>query len=339
MASIDPALLARFFNNQCSADEQRQVMDWLDTEEGRSWLAASIQEDLEQAAGDDAQAYPRTSRSGEIYQRILATTGAQDTPAPSKWRWLSGSRGVTALKAAAVLTGVIALSFAAWKLYTHGSSEVTYTTAYGEIRTITLPDQSVVTLNGNSTLKYSRYWSKKNDREIWIRGEAFFDVKPAPQHRFVVHTSRHINVEVLGTSFNVLDRETRMQVVLNSGKVRLSGGAAAIKQPIVMQPGELVEFKEKTATYQQQQVNAAQYASWKTHRLEFHNADLQAVAQVLQETYGLTVTIKDTTLLHQQFSGTVPSGSADILLDGLSQLFDLKISRKDATVNIEKNRQ
>ena len=106
-----------------------------------------------------------------------------------------------------------------------------------------------------------------------------------------------------------------------------------------MQPGELVEFREKVNTYQKQQINTAQYASWKNHKLQFSNADLKEVAQVLKETYGLTVTIKDTSLLHQQFSGTVPSGSANILLDGLSQLFDLKINRKDATVDIEKNRQ
>lgn len=334
MTPIDPALLTRFFNNQCTADEHRQVMEWLDTAEGRAWLSSSMQQDLEQGEG---HILPRTERSEEVYQRILATTGMLDT-AP-RWQWFRRSRGITVLKAAAVVAGVIALSFAAWKLFHQNNNAITYSTAYGEIRTITLPDQSVVTLNGNSTLQYSKHWRKTADREIWIQGEAFFDVKPAPQQRFVVHTSRQINVEVLGTSFNVLDRETRMQVVLNTGKVRLSGRTAAIKTPIIMQPGQLVEFKERTGTYQQQQVNTEQYASWKGHKLQFHNADLKEVAQVLQETYGLTVTITDTTLLHQQFSGTVPSGSADVLLDGLSQLFDLKINRKDATVNIEKNRQ
>lgn len=335
MTPIDPALLTKFFNGQCTEDEHRQVMEWLDTAEGRAWLASSIQTDLEQGEG---HTLPRTERSEEIYQRILATTGMQDTAAP-RWQWFRRSRGVAVLKAAAVVAGVIALSFAAWKLFLQNNNAVIYSTAYGEVRTITLPDQSVVTLNGNSTLQYSKHWNRTDDREIWIQGEAFFDVKPAPQQRFVVHTSRKINVEVLGTSFNVLDRETRMQVVLSSGKVRLSGRTAAIKAPIVMQPGQLVEFKERTGTYQQQHVNTEQYASWKSHKLQFHNADLKEVAQVLQESYGLTVTIADTTLLHQQFSGTVPSGSADVLLDGLSQLFDLKINRKDATVNIEKNRQ
>ncbi len=57
-------------------------------------------------------------------------------------------------------------------------------------------------------------------REVWIEGEAFFSVKPSSVPRaFLVHTASNMNVEVLGTTFNVVDRHGRMQVVLNSGKV------------------------------------------------------------------------------------------------------------------------
>ncbi|KAA2241781.1 DUF4974 domain-containing protein [Chitinophaga agrisoli] len=331
MRSIDPALLAKFFQHQCTPAEYRQVLDWLATEEGRAYLAASLQEDLEQP--DTAAA--RTPHSEEIYQRILATTQElelQQYALRPRRRWLS-----MPLKAAAVVTGAIAFCIGAWQLHLR-SNTVTYTTAYGEVRAVTLPDQSVVTLNGNSTLKYNKHWGAGNNREIWIEGEAFFDVKPVAHQRFLVHTTHRINVEVLGTTFNVLDREDRMQVVLNTGKVRLSSSHAAVMaQPVVMQPGDLVEYKEQTSHYEKKNINAAQYASWKNHKLEFHNTDLGEVTRILQETYGIQVIVKDTSLLHQQFSGTVPSQNADMLLEGLSQLFDLKITRQETTVNIEKN--
>ncbi len=330
MRSIDPALLAKFFAHQCTPAEYRQVLEWLATEEGRAYLAASLQEDLEQPDPDA----PRTPHSAEIYQRILATTQElelQQYQLEPKRRWLS-----MPLKAAAVFTGAIACCFGAWQLYLH-SNTVMLKTGYGEVRTVTLPDNSVVTLNGNSSLKYNKHWGASKDRELWIEGEAFFDVKPVAHQPFLVHTTHHINVEVLGTTFNVLDREDRMQVVLNTGKVRLSSNRAVMAQPVVMQPGDLVEYKEKTPAYVKKNINAAQYASWKNHKLEFHNTDLGAVTRILQETYGIQVIVKDTSLLHQQFSGTVPSQNADMLLEGLSQLFDLKITRQDATVNIEKN--
>jgi ferric-dicitrate binding protein FerR (iron transport regulator) len=332
MHEMDPALLDKFFNNRCTAEEHRQVLEWLNTDEGRRYLLNAVQRDLEK--GDAQQELAQTSRSEALFQRILTTAQQQEIPLRRRRRW----QGYALLKAAAVITGVVALSLAAWKMYLQNRL-VTYKTAYGEVRTLTLPDQSVVTLNGNSTLQYRRYWNTAKDREIWVQGEAFFDVKPAARKRFLVHTSHHINVEVLGTTFNVLDREGRTQVVLNSGKVRLSSSSRAIPAPIIMQPGELIEVKANTLSYHKKHINAAAYASWKNHRLEFNNTELVQVAQVLHETYGITVIIKDSTLLHQQFSGTVPSENANMLLDGLSQLFDLKITRQNATVNIEKNHQ
>jgi len=331
MHEMDPALLAKFFNNQCTPEEYQQVLEWLDTDEGRQYLSAAIRDDLENGSLQPELA--RTQRSEELFQRILHTTQQTDITT-RRQRW----RGWAPLKAAAVITGVAALSFAAWKMYQQNSL-VKYQTAYGEVRSFTLPDQSVVTLNGNSSLQYHRYWNSAKAREIWIRGEAFFDVKPAAQKRFLVHTAHQINVEVLGTTFNVLDRESRTQVVLNTGKVRLSGSSKALPAPIEMQPGELVEVNTNARSLVKRHINAAAYASWKSHKLQFNNADLAQVAQVLQETYGITVIIKDSTLLHQQFSGTVPSQNANMLLEGLSQLFDLKITRQNATVNIEKNQQ
>ena len=331
MHEMDPALLAKFFNNQCTPEEYQQVLEWLDTDEGRQYLSAAIREDLENGSLQPELA--RTHRSEELFQRIQHTTQQMDA-IPPRQRW----RGWAPLKAAAVITGVAVLSFAAWKMYQQNSL-VKYQTAYGEVRTFTLPDQSVVTLNGNSSLQYRRYWNRAKAREIWIKGEAFFDVKPAAQKRFLVHTAHQINVEVLGTTFNVLDREGRTQVVLNTGKVRLSGSSKALPAPIEMRPGELVEVNTNARSLVKKHINAAAYASWKNHKLQFSNADLAQVAQVLQETYGITVIIKDSTLLHQQFSGTVPSQNANMLLEGLSQLFDLKITRQNATVNIEKNRQ
>ncbi|HZB14371.1 MAG TPA: FecR domain-containing protein, partial [Chryseolinea sp.] len=76
-------------------------------------------------------------------------------------------------------------------------------TKYGERRTIVLPDESTVVLNGNSKLKYSKNWSAEQVREVWIDGEGFFAVQHTKSHqKFVVHTGEGLSVEVLGTKFN-----------------------------------------------------------------------------------------------------------------------------------------
>ena len=55
-------------------------------------------------------------------------------------------------------------------------NEVEVVTNFGELKTITLPDGSVVKLNSNSKLRYDENWSGVEEREIWLEGEAFFDV-------------------------------------------------------------------------------------------------------------------------------------------------------------------
>ncbi len=74
----------------------------------------------------------------------------------------------------------------------------------------------------------------------------------------------------------------------------------------------------------------------KNNSLQFENASFAELAQLLEDTYGVTVEIRDTSLLHQEFTGTVPSQQMDMLLEGLSQLYHLKVSHINNTVIIEK---
>jgi ferric-dicitrate binding protein FerR (iron transport regulator) len=103
-----------------------------------------------------------------------------------------------------------------------------------------------------------------------------------------------------------------------------------------MQPGDLVEYKEQVRTKVKNRTNTQPYSSWKRNSLQFENASFAELAQQLEDTYGVTVEIRDTSLLHQEFTGTVPSQQMDMLLDGLSQLFHLKVSHVNNVVIIER---
>ena len=101
-------------------------------------------------------------------------------------------------------------------------STSTYVTRYGETQTILLPDSSTVLLNANSRLTLSTDWT--DTREVWLEGEAFFRVRKikritspasAEHVKFIVRTDR-LNVEVLGTEFNVRQRSEKTAVLLKS---------------------------------------------------------------------------------------------------------------------------
>ncbi|MBW8685026.1 FecR family protein [Chitinophaga rhizophila] len=325
MEFLDPSLLHKYEHNQCTPEEYERVLEWFSTPEGREYLDAAIMRELE--SEEPASLMP-SSQAADLYQRILDTTGQEQLQHRRNRRF-------TGLKVAAMISGAILLAYGGW-MFTGRQRSTIFHTAYGEVRTVVLPDQSVVTLNGNSTLRYAGTWDGDSQREVWVEGEAFFSIKPSAVPRsFLVHTASDMNVEVLGTSFNLVDRHGRMQVVLNSGKVRLHSSKTP-EETVIMQPGDLVEYKEQVRIKVKKHANPQQYSSWKTNNLQFENVSFAELAQLLEDTYGVKVEIKDTSLLHQEFTGTIPGQQIDMLLSGLSQLFHLKVNHVGNSVIIEK---
>lgn len=193
-----------------------------------------------------------------------------------------------------------------------------------------MPDHSVVILNGNSSIRYSSDWNADKPRMVQLEGEGFFNVVHTENHqKFIVQTGDDVKVEVLGTTFNVLQRESRTQVVLNTGKVKLNLGE---KQNIMMQPGELVEVKDQTNLVVRKTVNPEIYSSWTTKRLVLDNTSLQEISVMLKETYGLNVEVPDKKLLLLKSSGSMPTGDVDFLLEVIAETFNLKVKRKGKDV-------
>lgn len=216
-----------------------------------------------------------------------------------------------------------------------------YTTTYAEMQEIILPDSSIVTLNANSVLSYRKNWSENSDREVWLKGEAFFQVLKKPGQanaRFIVHT-HNLNVEVLGTEFNVNSRHGDTKVVLNSGKVKLNGkDERGQEQELLMEPGDLV-LLTKEHELVRRQVNANAYSSWKDNRLFFDDMTIREVLQLLEDNYGYAAQVSDPSLLDMSFTGSCPADSIQILLTALEETFDIKVSVVDNTIMIQKKTQ
>ncbi|MBO9154055.1 FecR family protein [Chitinophaga sp. GCM10012297] len=208
---------------------------------------------------------------------------------------------------------------------------VVYATAPGETKSFILPDGTSVTLNASSSLKLAGNWNAEGNREVWLNGEGFFEVKSTTrQARFLVH-AKDLQVEVLGTKFNVKQRSEQTTVVLESGKVQLHVKDAAT---LVMTPGELVKYTPGTRNTVRKKVNAKIYTSWKTGRLEFENASIREIAGVLEDNYDLKVIFEDTAFQHHQFNGVFPAGNVNVLLEALSKAYQLDISRNGAEVRL-----
>ncbi len=314
-------LFDRYLRNACTPEEADRVIAWLATPEGEKHLMDGIERDL--------AAVPEVAEPGEptaAARRAWTAIGRKVDAGKTRPLWLRPM-------AVAASVAVVLLAAVGYWLFPSPAPRATYRTGYGQTREITLPEGTRVVLNGNSTLTIPAHWPASGPREVWLDGEAFFAVTHRPDHRkFVVTTPGRLRVEVLGTEFNVYQRQQRTKVSLNAGAVQLHLGPAGGSGPLRMQPDELVEFDGRSERLTRKRVNAEMISSWKNKKLIFENTSLREVAQLLGDTYGVTATVGTPSLLEQRFSGTVPNENLDVLLDGLAGLFDLEITRQGNTI-------
>ena len=289
-------------------------------EEARAILLSLTTQSLPSVSEHRQQDWPRIQAAMQE-----ADSHPVSTPARQTRIWYAVAASVLLLISAGV---------AFWWL-TVATSWTNIRTAYGQTRTVQLADGSEVILNGNSQLRYA---SSGQDtatlREVWLEGEAYFSVvHTATDQKFIVHLNE-IEIEVLGTEFNVQDWPGKTQVVLSEGKVRLQAKHATQTDTVVMQPGDLVAFTQDQA-FSRKEVQPETYSSWIKGLLTFDQATLDEVIAVLENNYGYQVDLDNPAWGDLKFTAKVASDNPDLLLGLLAESFDFVLIQQDKTITIK----
>lgn len=249
---------------------------------------------------------------------------------------LRNLRRIAAIFIGLLLIGGIAF-YINWK-----NATITVATNYGELKTLALPDGSEITLNAHSSISYSKHWSSDQPRKVTLEGEAFFKVEHLNKdqndiresERFIVVTS-DLNVEVLGTTFDVRNRNGQTNVILETGKVRV-----AFKNPqqqdITLLPGEMIAYRHMTNELQKSVTDPALETSWVDKKLILNNATVNTIIQYLEDNYGYKVVLKDTAIGNKKMEGTLLLDNFQDVLFVLSTSLDIKIEKKDSTLIFSK---
>jgi ferric-dicitrate binding protein FerR (iron transport regulator) len=224
---------------------------------------------------------------------------------------------------------LILISFAVYLFSDHLFYD-TYTTAYGMTKNILLNDGSEVTLNANSTLKVPKNLVTSQSREVWLDGEGFFSIAKKPNDvRFLVHTD-NLNVEVLGTKFNVSNRRGNTEVVLSEGSVRLTSELHEKDNAVLyMKPGDMVSLSPHDTSFRRKAVAPEKYSAWQSNKLVFEDTPLSEVAQKIEDYYGVKIQIQSKAIADRQLTGTLPNNDLGIVLKSLSASHNLNIQREE----------
>ena len=176
-------------------------------------------------------------------------------------------------------------------------------TASGEKKKIDLPDGTSVTLNASSSLRIANSFGD-DKREVYLDGEAFFDVKRDPQKPFIVHTGK-IATQVLGTHFNVsaYQNDSNITVSLVQGKVQVDMNNDPSKR-IILDPGKQMIYSKNNHQAHVADFITDDITGWKENKLVFNYDSWPDAAKKLSRWYGIPVLLKDSTLLRCKLKGT-----------------------------------
>ncbi|MCL3779281.1 DUF4974 domain-containing protein [Prolixibacteraceae bacterium JC049] len=205
----------------------------------------------------------------------------------------------------------------------------------GESAEVTLPDGTHVWLNSGSKLTYPPQFSEDN-RDVSLKGEAFFDVVHNPKSPFFVNTS-NLKVEILGTQFNVeaIEGESEVNVTLVKGKVNLRSNKGRLLTHL--EPGQLASMNKKKKQLNIDMVNTQFYTSWTKGVLLFKNEELRTIAKKLERWYNITIQFEEEGVKALQFSGTILKNKPiDQILDILKYTsnIDYSIEMKNDKPNV-----
>jgi len=165
---------------------------------------------------------------------------------------------------------------------------------YGSRTDITMADGTRVWLNAGSRLIYpSRFVDRT--REVYLSGEAFFDVQENEKQPFVVKTTDML-LEALGTQFNVTayPEDFAVQTVLAEGSVQIKSVSAGKREKgILLKPGELAYFNKKTQETRTQFVDVEEYTLWTEGLFNFSNTDFNRITKKLERFYNIRFQFDD----------------------------------------------
>ena len=305
--------------------QQYTVADLMTNASFRAWVT---QEDEQAGAHWELflAEYPEHIPAVETAKSLLSVLYIKENePAPADFLEMQGrldtalnsSRSISWYRWMAVAASLLLLIGAAF--YVMNASD-TITTGFAMNKQVQLPDGSKVLLNAHSTLHYKKYWFSEKSKEVWLEGEAFF----SGHHPSLVVHAGGMDVNVLGTEFNVYNRKQQVEVMLESGTVTATGANWADGVgSYTMKPGELIHLDamDKRIIH----INPASFTVWRKGRLIFNNTPLYKIAQLLEENYGYHVQWKSTKLQMEGFTGSCPVNNIDVLLAAIRSVYNDQI--------------
>lgn len=317
MSRIDiENLLDRYLSGEVSADETERVERWL-AEHGNH---RSAWDEMDQAA--------RKMWLDGLFTDIRASAGMNDAKVirmhPQRNLW----RSVAAVAAMLALFLTIYLEWPLLHSRLYPDKLIAVNVPANQQRQVLLADGSKISLNAKSQLKYPKAFYGRT-REVYLSGEAYFDIEHDTSKPFIIHTGKVITT-VLGTAFNIKEdsRQHTVVVTVTRGKVSVANG----EHPLgVITPNHQISFNTVSHQHSQQEVNVKPVIAWLESDMHFDDITFATVASRLEQRFNIKISFANEKIKNCRFTGTA------LRDDKLDRILNVLCAFNNATYRTERN--
>jgi transmembrane sensor len=326
------AWLATLSDPDCTVEERQAFARWLQRSNVNveEFLTIStLTRRLETSSGWpelDIEGLIAAARRGEAGITRFPARPSQRQAAPrSDRRWPARWSWAAATAAVLIVTAVSFVAFdpAGWR------DTNLYATTFGELRSVTLPDGSIVQLDAKSTLR-QRFTDAGRNVEL-VHGAAIFRVAKDPARPFKVSTG-FADIVAVGTAFNISARQERTIVTVLEGRVRVdrrAQGAAVDTDTAALEldPGQQAVIEPNKPLRSPTKVDPVKVTAWTARRLYFEDTPLAEAVQEFARYSARTIRIEDLALAGKRITGTFDAADPDALIVFLRRYTDAEINQ------------
>ncbi len=288
-------LIIKYLENTLSKDEADLFFDWINDDASNKKMFFQIK-----AIHDSAASKGIPINIEESWQRLLKKRNRQHN---YKRFW---KQALSYAAVAALAIGITSFVF----MLIPDRNEIVASRYVGgdgiEADIVVLPDGTRVSLGSKTTFYYEPNYGKEK-RNVYLEGEAYFEVEHQKKTPFIVNING-MKIKALGTSFNVMayPKDSVFTTTLKEGKVSLTEEYTT-KQTILT-PNQQLVYNRNTGETNVYEVNADHYTSWTTGYYHFSEESLNSILKRLSYVYGITFDIKSEKLNNAIFTGTFYRG-------------------------------
>ncbi|MEO8255562.1 MAG: FecR family protein, partial [Flavobacterium sp.] len=191
--------------------------------------------------------------------------------------------------------------------------------------------------NSGTTLKYPVKFIAGANRQVFLDGEAFFDVAKDKKHPFVVNANK-LNVRVLGTHFNVSSypEDDMTDVVLVEGSVGMYSSSEEFNadKNTILKPNFKGSFNKNNNHIDTKEVNTDMYTAWINGGLVFRDISFKNICKKLERQYDVTIVVKNQKLANEKFNASFSDKPIEKILSYFDAVYGIDYTRKNNVITI-----